>query len=650
MRCRSDVTTAFHFDVSPFHCLDAAQRRQLLACIDLVPVSEGQVLIAPGEAPSHLHVLVRGQVQQWDGDELSTHYGPDDAFDGRAVVAGRASSRFVVSQAGEAWRVPKDTVTALIAANATFGALLFADLSNKLSALAHHGGQHELQNLTMARVDQVAVRPADVIDGETDIVNVARLFSERRTTSVLVRPMKSPQPGQPVQPVQPLEADHSVGAADSAAGATAAPGTGLGIFTTAGLQRAILSGRPLDQLPVGELASRPLVTARHDEPLYDALARMIQHRVQRLVVLGPAADGSGEQVLGLLEQIDLLSFLSNHSYLITRQILEAQDLATLKLAAQQINRVIGLLHANGTRVALIARLVQALNAKLFERAWQLIAPADLVAHSCLFVMGSEGRGEQLLKTDQDNGLVLRDGYTAPADLPVLCGRFSAALAEFGYPECPGRIMVSNPQWCMSAAAFGETVRRWLIMPSADTLMALAIFMDAHAVAGDPALLAQVRGELFRLACDNDAMLARFAAAITAFDSGTGWWQRLLSRDDGASALDLKKAGTFPLVHGVRSLALAHRITATGTAERVQALVAAGALTSALATDLIDSLHFFMGLKLKLGLQAQVAGQRAEGGVSTEGLSSLDRDLLKDTLAVVKRFKQLLRQRFHLDAL
>lgn len=644
--CLSAVPAAFHFDVSPFHCLDAAQRRQLLAAIDLVPIADGQVLIAPGEAPSHLFVLLRGQVQEWDADELSAEYGADDAFDGRALVAGRAGSRFVVAQAGEAWRVPRDMVTALIAANPTFGALLFADLSNKLSALASHGGQHELQSLTMARVDQVAVRPAQVIPGETDIVSVARLFSEQRTTSVLVRPL-------------------------------AGTGGGLGIFTTAGLQRAILSGRPLDQLPVGELASRPLVTARPDEPLYEALARMIQHRVQRLVVLAPAfadgadsaaalpagddgahgdgahgdgGDGEGGRVLGLLEQIDLLSFLSNHSYLITRQILEAQDLAALAAAAQQIHRVIGLLQANGTRVALIARLVQALNAKLFERAWQLIAPAELVANSCLFVMGSEGRGEQLLKTDQDNGLVLRDGYSPPADLMAVCGRFSAALATFGYPECPGRIMVSNPQWCMSAAAFGETVRRWLIMPSAETLMALAIFMDAHAVAGDARLLAQVRGELFRLACDNDAMLARFAAAITAFDSGSGWWQRLLSRDDGASALDLKKAGTFPLVHGVRSLALAHRVTATGTAERVQALVAAGALPAALGTDLVDSLHFFMGLKLKLGLQAQQAGQRAEGGVRTEGLSSLDRDLLKDTLAVVKRFKLLLRQRFHLDAL
>jgi CBS domain-containing protein len=353
----------------------------------------------------------------------------------------------------------------------------------------------------------------------------------------------------------------------------------------------------------------------------------------------------------MLEQIDLLSFLSNHSYLITRQIIEAQDLEALRSAAGQITKMIGLLQQSGTKVGLIARLVQELNAKLFERTWQLLAPADLVANACLFVMGSEGRGEQLLKTDQDNGLILRDGYEAPADLQAICDRFSAALTDFGYPECPGGIMVSRPEWRHGTAEFSEMVRRWLLMPSADSLMALAIFLDAHAVCGDASLLQQVRGEVFALTVDNDLLLARFAAAISAFDGATaGWWNRLLSLEDSPSTLDLKKAGTFPLVHGIRSLALAHSVQAVGTAARIEALVAAGALPDDLAGALVDSLHFFMGLKLKLGLAALAAGKAADSGIAMDKLSSLDRDLLKDTLDVVKRFKSMLRQRFHLDAL
>jgi CBS domain-containing protein len=195
--------------------------------------------------------------------------------------------------------------------------------------------------------------------------------------------------------------------------------------------------------------------------------------------------------------------------------------------------------------------------------------------------------------------------------------------------------------------FGQTVRKWLVMPTPETLMALAIFIDAHAVCGDATLLEEVRAEVYKMVTDNDALLARFAAAINAFDQGSGWWNRLLSLNDDDKLLDLKKAGTFPLVHGVRSLALAHRITETGTVARLQALAAHQRLPADLATDLIDSLHFFMGLKLKTGLDALETGKPA-AGIAIDKLSSLDRDLLKDTLGVVKRFRNVLFQRFRLD--
>ena len=622
------MPTDFNFDASPFDCLSSDERRRVQDSVDLQDLQAGQVLLVPGEQPSHWFVLAQGQVQQWDGDDLVASFAPAGCFDGRALLSGRASHRFVAVEAGRVYRVPRAAVLELVASNTRFAARLFGDLADNLGAWVERSGRHELHSLTMARVDQVVLRAAVVVDASTDIVSVVRLFNAQRITSVLVRGAG----GQPPQ---------------------------LGIFTTAGLQRAILQGAPLDGLAVGALASFPLVGVKHSDHLFDALAVMIRHRVQRLVVWGPdspglpdAAAGSGAPcIAGMIEQIDLLSLLSNHSYLVTRQILDATDLAALDAAAAQITRIIGLLHRGGTRVAGIARLVQALNAQLFERAWQLVAPADLVANSCLFVMGSEGRGEQLLKTDQDNGLVLRDGYAPPADLPEICDRFSAALAGFGYPECPGRIMLNNPDWRHPLAEFGQTVRRWLLLPTPESLMALAIFIDAHAVCGDAALLEQLRGEVFALVTDNDALLARFAAAINAFDAEgqSSWWLRLRAAEPRADALDLKKAGTFPLVHGVRALALSERLNGTGTVERIDALVAAHRLPAALGAELIDSLHFFMRLKLDAGLAALAAGQTGSS-VALGQLSGLDRELLKDTLAVVKRFKAQLRLRFHLDAL
>ena len=254
---------------------------------------------------------------------------------------------------------------------------------------------------------------------------------------------------------------------------------------------------------------------------------------------------------------------------------------------------------------------------------------------------------RLIRQDELNTL-LRDNYPPPADLQAICQRFSDVLTSFGYPECPGHIMLNNPLWRGTVTEFGQRVRQWLLLPSADGLMNLAIFLDAHAVAGDAALLATVRNALMAFATDNDAVVARFASAIEQFDTDASWWSRLLGASEELRRVSLKKAGIFPIVHGVRSLALARRVTATSTADRINALVLEGALDAALGQELIESLHFLIGLRLTAGLAEIDTGRTVTGNVIPERLTSLERDLLKDALSVVKRFKTLLHLRLRLD--
>jgi len=606
------MPNAFNFSASPFDCLTPAEQRLVRDSVDVAYYPEGEVILDVGIEPTHLFVIIKGYVTQYDGDEVITTYGPDDTFDGRGLVAGKTSNRFVAMEEVVAYQLARQTVTDLIADNATFGALLFSDLSNKLSALSQRQSQHELQSLTLSRVDEAFLRPVHFVDAQTDVLSVVKVFHAQRTKQVLVR-------------------DTSVSPSR------------LGIFTTTSLQRAILDGTPLAELPVQSFTSFELFTVKPSDQVGDALAALMRHRVHRLIV------ADDDQIVGVLEALDVFSFLSNHSHLISVQVDTANDIEALAQAASQITRMVTALYRSGTRVSLIARLVQDLNARLFERAWQLIAPPELVANSCLFVMGSEGRGEQLLKTDQDNGLILRDGYTPPENLEAICQQFSQALGRFGYPECPGNIMVSNPMWRKSAYDFGQMVQKWLLMPDADSLMNLAIFLDAHPVCGDAHLLEHAQQVLTRLATDNDAMLARFAASIDAFGNSQGWWNRLLGLDD-QKGLHLKKEGIFPLVHGVRSLALAEHLQDTSTTARIEALVAKAVITPALGADLTQSLHFLMGLKLKAGLAELETQREVSGSVDVSKLSTLERDLLKDALGVVKHFKVLMRSRFKLDAL
>jgi CBS domain-containing protein len=608
------MPNAFDFSISPFDALSPTQQKLVQDSVDIAYSPAGTTVLEVGATPEHLWVNIKGHVTEYEGEDIVASYGVGDVWDGRALVAGRASHRFVASEELLAYQVPRQTVMALIAENATFSALLFSDLGQKLSALSERGREHELSSLTHARVEEAYVRPAHVVRGDLDVLSVVRLMHDQDAKAVLVR-------------------DESTGPSR------------LGIFTPSAVQKAVLDGRPLSDMLVREWTQFSLVHVSPSQQIGDALALLARHRIMRLVVM------QGDLILGMLEAVDVFSFLSSQSHLIAQQIEAAESIDMLAQSAAQITRMVRSLYRNGTRVGLIGHLVQDLQARLFDRAWRLIAPADMVDNSCLFVMGSEGRGEQLLKTDQDNALVWRDGYEPPADLQEICGRFSQALAQFGYPPCPGRIMLSNPDWRGAQQALTQKVRHWLMVPEGDALMNLAIFLDAHAVSGDADLLAGLQQQARSSAAHSDALLARFASAMDAFGSNSGWWNRLWSLgDNAANSLNLKKEGIFPLVHGVRSLALQAQLSETGTASRLEALAAKGVITATQASDWTQSLHFLMGLKLQAGLAEMDLEQKVTGDVDVTRLSTLERDLLKDALSVVRQCKVALRLHFRLDAL
>ena len=607
------MPNAFNFSASPFDCLNTQEQKLVRDSVDIAYFKEGEVVLDIGSTPTHLFIPIKGFVQQLENGEEVAIYGPDDCFDGRGLMAGKVSSQFIASEEVVAYQLAKATVNELISSNTTFSALLFADLSKKLNALAERRNQYEINSLSLALVSQAFLRKANTVDASTDLMSVVKIFNDQRTTHVLVRN------------ALPESKD-------------------LGIFTTTNLQRAILAQLPLESTPVGPLSNYKLITVQANVRLYEALAVMIKHSVNRVVVMNQS------EVVGILEQVDLLSFIANGSSLVVQKILQSKTLEDLKIPAEQITKLISLLHRNGSKVEMIARLVQELNTKLFEKAWSLIASPDLLANSCLFVMGSEGRGEQILKTDQDNGLIVNDNFPIGEQVISCCDQFSAALIDFGYPECPGKIMVNNSAWRMTVKDFSETAKDWLLEPSPESLMNLAIFLDSHPISGDPKLLETVKQALFKLINDNQFLLARFASAIESISSEAGWWNRLLTlgSDNADHRINLKKAGIFAIVHGIRSLALENHISINSTVGRIQELVQMHKLPKDLAGELVESLHLLMELRLKGGLSELETSKEVSGEIDTSGLSTLERDLLKDSLSVVKRFKLFLRQHFRLE--
>ena len=595
---------ALSFTTPPFDRLSDAERDQVRAASDLAVWPKGTTILRGDEAAEHLHVVLKGLVHELDGAEVLTSYGPGESFDAKALLGTPCTSAFVVREDTVCQLLPAALFLELTRANPYFGAWFHQELIERLREMAVRQANGEMTSFMMARIRQAFIHPATYVDASCTAREAVAAMKATRSTSLLVRDGEGENER-------------------------------VGVLSDRDLRDAvILDGAPVTS-PVGPFTSYSMISLDIDDFLFNALVVMTKHGIRRVVV---TEEG---RIAGILEQVDLLGFLSNNSHIVAIRVERASDLADLKTASAEIPTLIQALHANGVKVQLIAEMVTALNRRIFAKLFEMLAPPDLLENSCLIVMGSEGRGEQILKTDQDNGLILRDGYTCP-NLEEITAEFSRSLIEFGYPECPGKIMVNTPEWTRPLAGYREAIHNWVHHPDEAAQLNLAIFYDAAAVAGDSTLLDKARDYLLEVLSSNDVFFSHFARPTLSFDTPIGMFSNLRGEQ-----LDIKKGGIFPLVHGVRSLALEKRMTERNTLDRIEKLLALGVFDRTMATELSESLLAMMELRLKLRLAAGEIGTQTDNFIRPDQLNRLERDLLKDSLSIVKRFKEFITYHFHL---
>ena len=122
-----------------------------------------------------------------------------------------------------------------------------------------------------------------------------------------------------------------------------------------------------------------------------------KHGLKRVVV-----KNDHDEIVGILDQISLSSFFATNTFAVSNQIINAETLEELKEASHSFIKIIKSLNAKGVKIEFISKLINQLNKKLLDKLYKILAPKELIGKSCLVVMGSEGRAEQILRTDQDN--------------------------------------------------------------------------------------------------------------------------------------------------------------------------------------------------------------------------------------------------------
>jgi CBS domain-containing protein len=588
-----DVSTA------PFDRLTPEEADILRNSLDVAYFRPNETIIAEGAAPEGLYIVIKGCVEERAQGELMGLLGPRDFFDSRALVQGAGVSAFIAREETLCSLAPRGELLRLINGNPRFGAFFYIDISRKLDALAQKDESSQIEPMMRARVSELFLLPAAVIDSDATIASAGRIMRDIDCNALLVR-----------------------------------DGDRTGIVTGMNLSKAVvLNGMTIDETVKG-ITQFEMITVEPDDFVSQALLLMTKHNKRRLVVK------EGDEFVGILEDINLLSFFAGNSQLVVGRIDRATSLQDLGAAAAQISEQLRPLRRQGVKFEVVAEIVSDLNRRLFHKLFELLCPEEIQAKACLIVMGSEGRGEQTIRTDQDNGLILSEPVDE-AKLQQFRDAFSGALANFGFPPCPGRVMVNNPLWSRTIDQYIADFSRWTTAPDEQSAMNVAIFYDAEAVAGDASLLLRAKKALVAKAADERVFLGRFARAIESFEPPIGLFNTLKTAEGDGDALDLKKGGIFPIVHGVRSLAIERGLEETNTVKRLHKLGELGALKPEFARELARALNYLMTLRLDAQLNAAASGSLLRPAT----LTSMDRDLLRDSFQVVKQLRDLLRYRF-----
>jgi CBS domain-containing protein len=596
---------ALLMSIHPFDLLGERVIEKLLTQMDIAYYPKETVLINPRVRAEALYIIIKGVVNESIEGELQNVYGERDSFDANSLIYGNTQSTFNVAEDLICYELPKESFLNLLQDVEPFQNYFMQDFITKHQSLKERQHQNELTPFMVSRVDEIYLHAPCFVDGSMPIKDALRQMADQNAHAILVRGDER-----------------------------------IGIVTDTNLREKLLLADKSRNDPIGEIATFGLITIERSDFLFNALLLFTKHGVKRLVVT------ENDLIIGVLEQLDLLSHFANHTHLIAASIERSVSIDELQSAQRSLTHLVRSLTSKGVKVRYVSKLVSELNAKTYRKVFEMVVPADLHDKCALIVMGSEGRGEQILRTDQDNALIIRDGEEVSVFEPYM-EQLNAYLLQLGFPKCNGNVMVSNPYWRRSVNEYKKLMNHWVDTMGEEALMGLSIFLDAHCVAGDCSLLSECRHFLDEHFEGRSDVLAHIAKAALAFETPLSLiGSFVLGRAEHGSEFDIKKGGIFAIVHGIRILALEHKIASTNTTERIKELNNLGIFDRVFANELIEAYDTLLSIRLHFIL-GQKQGTNDQNYVNPKLLSKAERDLLKDAFKIVNTFKKFLTYHFHL---
>jgi CBS domain-containing protein len=589
MNARMDAVdpVAYVRATPPFDALPGALFEAAARALEIGFYPAGTWLVRAGRAPlEHLYVIRRGTVRLERAGQTVEVLEEGETFGYTSLITRQATLDVVVEDDLLAYLLP-DAEFQRLRADAAFAGHFAVGLAERLEKALEHAPVVAFQPDVSGEVAKLVRRPPVWLEAGATAAEAARLMREERISSVLVR-------GDPP-----------------------------GIVTDRDLTNRVLADGLGPETPLGRILTAPLRTLSAEAPTYEAWAAILDAGVHHL----PVVRGGG--IVGVLTATDLLKSSAHGPVAVLRRVERLSGRASLPGYAAKVAEMAAALLGGGLDAPAIGGLVARINDALVARlvAW---AEADLGAPPAPYAwlaFGSEGRAEQALLTDQDNGLVHGDEPAGRDEYwRAFAERLNADLESAGFPPCPHGHMARTER-----GPLREWRRRFDSCVDERRPLAATLLFDFRKVAGglsvEPLEAAMAR------AARNGPFLRYLARAAIEHRPPASLRLR------GDDQIDLKAQGTLPIVHLARCYGVEVGTGARGTLDRLKAARAAGLLSAETHDGVAHAYRFLLGLSLRHQLRRISEGAAPSTAVPIAELGALERSRLKDAFRVVKVWQE-----------
>lgn len=600
--------------IYPFDTLPIGELNDLVTTAQVKTYKKNELLFKEGNEPLNLlYIILEGEVFLEKNSQLIAHLKGGDIFGYVSLVSEMppASTAIIAEDNTKILQIKKEKFLNLLNKYSNFSRYFTKELAKRVHKTPKLKSSFQMERLLDVRIRDIKIKEPILIKGDTTISEAAKTMAKEDSTFCLVQ-----RDGE------------------------------LGIITERDIIKKVLAKDINPSLiKAQDVATFPIITMDASEPLFNALLTMAKHRIRKLVVKDSGV------IWGILDDRVVISHESKNIVFLIKEIDRAKSIEELTYLYSLVNESVVEGVLSGLDPEYVGKYLAELNDHFMARVAQLVEEemGKPLSKYSIMVIGSEGRREQSLKTDQDNALIFEYNSENKDYFERFSERYIKYLLDIGFPPCPGNVMLSNPYWRRAKEEWFREILRWMENPKPENVLNISIFFDFRNVHGKEELMDELWNFILKKVKTSKHFLPFLASEAIKFRPPLGFLGNLKTEKEGKhkGEIDIKKYGIFPITQGVRVLALHNEIKNTNTFERIRKLRDLSIFTPDFARDLEEGYRFLMSLRLKSQAKKIRRGLQADNYINPGELSKTEKEILKDIFKKIEEFQKLLFDKYNL---